>query len=79
VVCVESVGLANSVRSSEVKWYIKMTERRNTLVCTFDPASPRITAYDVHEWIYDTVRLPDSDVLMIQVDGIRRQVQGLFK
>jgi hypothetical protein len=51
-----------------------MAERRNTLVCTFDPASPRITAYDIHEWIYETLRLPESDVLMIQIDGIRRQV-----
>jgi hypothetical protein len=51
-----------------------MTERRNTLVCAFDPASPRITANDIHEWIYDTLRLPDSDVFMIQIDGIRRQV-----
>jgi hypothetical protein len=51
-----------------------MTERHNTLVCAFDPASPRITAYDIHEWIYVTLRLPDSDVLMIQIDGIRRQV-----
>jgi hypothetical protein len=51
-----------------------MTERINTLVCTFDPASPRITAYDIHEWIYATLRLPDSDVNMIQVDGIKRQV-----
>jgi hypothetical protein len=51
-----------------------MTERLNTLVCTFDPASPRITAYDIHEWIYATLRLPDSDVNMIQIDGIKRQV-----
>jgi len=48
-----------------------MTERLNTLVSTLDPASPRITAYDIHEWIYDTLRLPDSDVLMIQIDGIK--------
>jgi hypothetical protein len=51
-----------------------MTERLNTLVCTFDPASPRKTAYDIHEWIYATLRLPDSDVNMIQIDGIKRQV-----
>ena len=51
-----------------------MTERLNTLVCTFDPASPWITAYDIRGWIYDTLWLLDSDVLMIQIDGIRRQV-----
>jgi hypothetical protein len=51
-----------------------MTKRRNTLVCTFDPVSPRITAYDIHEWIYATLKLPDSNVHMIQIDGIRWQV-----
>ena len=51
-----------------------MTERHNTLVCTFDPASPRITAFDIHEWIYTALRLPEGDVQMIQIDGVRRQV-----
>jgi hypothetical protein len=51
-----------------------MAERHNTLVCTFDPTSPRITAHDIHEWIYEALRIPEGDVHMIQIDGIRRQV-----
>ena len=51
-----------------------MTERHNTLVCTFDPTSPRITAFDIHEWIYTALRIPEGDVQMIQIDGVRRQV-----
>ena len=51
-----------------------MVERPNTLVCSFDPASPRITAWDIHEWIHDTLRIPEHEVLMVQIDGIRRQV-----
>jgi hypothetical protein len=50
-----------------------MAERLKTLVCTFDPASPRITAYDIHERIYVTLKLPDSDVHIIQIDRFMRQ------
>jgi hypothetical protein len=51
-----------------------MAERHNTLVCTFDPTSPRITAYDIHEWVYASLRIPEGDVQMIQIDGVRGQV-----
>jgi len=51
-----------------------MAERHNTLVCSFDPASPRITAYDIHEWIYVSLRLPERKVALIQLDDIKRQV-----
>ena len=53
---------------------VNITERLNDLVSSFDPASPRITAYHIHEWIYSTLRLTDSDVNVIQIDGIKRQV-----
>jgi hypothetical protein len=56
-----------------------MAERENTLVCTFDAQSPRITAYDIHEWIYETIHLEETDVAMVQVDGPRRQVYIKFK
>jgi hypothetical protein len=56
-----------------------MTERENTLVCTFDPQSHRITAYDIHEWIYETMHLEGTDVSMVQVDEPRRQVYIKFK
>ena len=51
-----------------------MAERNNKVVCSFDPTSPRITAYDVHEWIHAALRIPENKVSMIQIDGIKRQV-----
>jgi hypothetical protein len=39
-----------------------MAERQNTLVCIFDPRSPRISAYQIHEWIYETMGLLEDDV-----------------
>ena len=51
-----------------------MAERLNTIVCTFDPTSPRVTAYDIHEWIQQVLRIPEHTVSMIQIDGIKRQV-----
>jgi hypothetical protein len=51
-----------------------MSERQNTIVCFFDPKRPRISAFDIHEWIHDTMRLTEADVEMVQVDGAKRQV-----
>jgi hypothetical protein len=51
-----------------------MPERHNTIVCSFDPASPRINAYDIHGWIYTSLRIPENDVQLIQIDGARWQV-----
>ena len=46
-----------------------MSEGQNTLVYAFDVHSPRITAYDIHEWIYVTMCLQESEVAMVQIDG----------
>jgi len=43
-------------------------------MCTFDSTSPRITAYDIHEWIQQVLRIPEQTVSTIQIDGIKRQV-----
>ena len=51
-----------------------MRYRQNSIVCFFDPKNPRITAYEIHEWIYDLLRLQEDDVCMIHVDGPRRRV-----
>ena len=51
-----------------------MADRLNTIVCGFDPTSPRMSALDIHEWIYEKVRIPESGVRLIQIDGPRRQV-----
>jgi len=51
-----------------------MAERLNTIMCTFDPTSPRITTYDIHEWIQQVLRIPEHTVGVIQIDGANRQV-----
>jgi hypothetical protein len=55
-----------------------MNERTSTLVCIFDQRSPRISAYDIHEWINDNLKLDEPDIQTIQVDGPRRQVYIKF-
>ena len=51
-----------------------MAERLSTIVCTFDPASPKITAFEIHEWIHKALRIAELNITMIQVDGLRKQV-----
>ena len=51
-----------------------MKDRQNTIVCIFDVRSPRITALQIHVWIYENLRLPEKDVRMIQIDGSGRRV-----
>jgi hypothetical protein len=56
-----------------------MAERQNTLVCIFDPRSPRISAFQIHQWIYETMGLKEDEVSMIQIDGPRRRVYIQFR
>jgi len=51
-----------------------MAIRNNTIVFTFDPASRRITAHDVHEWLHEVIRLQEQKVQKIRIDGIKRHV-----
>jgi len=51
-----------------------MAERQYTVVCTFDPASPKITEYNTHVRIHDTLRITEMMVDMIQTDGPKLQV-----
>ena len=51
-----------------------MTERQNTVVCSFNPSSPLINAYDIHEWLHAALRTQESTVRMIQIDDIKQQV-----
>lgn len=55
-----------------------MDDRQNTIVCVFDPQSSRITAYQIHECIYERLQLPKKDVRMIQIDGPRRRIFTKF-
>ena len=51
-----------------------LPNRQNTLVCAFDMASPRISAYDIHEWVHENMKLEPTDVIMIQIDSTKRHV-----
>ena len=55
-----------------------MGERCNTVDCCFDPRSPRINAFQVHEWIYDRLQLPEENIRAIQIDGFKRSVYIKF-
>jgi hypothetical protein len=62
------------MKSSAVDKNSEMGERQNTFVCAFDPQIPRISAYEIHEWIYETICLSESEVNMIQIDGPKLHV-----
>jgi hypothetical protein len=48
-------------------------------MCAFDMKSPRISAYDIHEWMYVTMSLKESEVALVQIDGPVRQVYIKFR
>ena len=51
-----------------------MGECRNTIVCTFDPGSPGISALEIHERVRAVLRIPEQKVNVIQIDGTKQQV-----
>jgi hypothetical protein len=40
--------------------------------------SPRISAFHIHEWIFETLKLAEEDLSMIQIDRPKRQVYIKF-
>jgi hypothetical protein len=56
-----------------------MTERQHTIVWVFDQRSPRASAYEIQEWVYEKPRLQEREVVMIQIDGPRRHVYIKFR
>jgi len=56
-----------------------MSERQNTIVCAFDIRSPRISAYEIHEWFYAQMCLNDQETTMVQTDGPKRHVYIKFR
>jgi hypothetical protein len=55
-----------------------MTNRQNTVVSASDLNNPRITAHQINDWSYESPKLPESDVRMIQIDAPRRRVYIKF-
>jgi len=48
------------------------------LVRTFDPQSPRISAFEIHEPIHEQLHVSEATVTMVQIDEPRRQVYIKF-
>jgi len=40
--------------------------------------SPRINAFQIHEWLYETVRLTEDDVRVVQIDDPLRKLYVKF-
>ena len=55
-----------------------MAERKQTIICMFDHKSPRISAFDIHEWLYEQLHIDESTLTMIQTDGVKRHVYLKF-
>ena len=34
-----------------------MTEQQQRIICDFDQHSPRVSEFDIHEWVYETLHL----------------------
>jgi hypothetical protein len=51
-----------------------MAESKEILLCIFNPISPRISAYDIHEWIFDQFKVTEQSLAMLQIDGTKRHV-----
>ncbi|PSN52480.1 hypothetical protein C0J52_11236 [Blattella germanica] len=50
-------------------------ERQNTIVITFiERDTPRPNAYDIHEWIHNTLKILPEGIAALQLNGITRQV-----
>jgi hypothetical protein len=56
-----------------------MCERNNTITCVFDLRTPRISVYEIREWIYAQMCLNDQEVTMVHIDGPKRHVYINFE
>jgi hypothetical protein len=49
-----------------------MSCRQNTIVCSFDRQSSRLSAHEIHDWIGTTLALTNEDLLLVLADGARQ-------
>ena len=49
------------------------------IICVSDLRSPRISACEIHEWIYAQICLNDQEVTVVQIDGPKRHVYIKFR
>ena len=58
-----SVEIQPSSAFSDVRsCNMNLCERKDTVVCLYDNESPRISAYDIHEWIHMKLRLEPDEI-----------------
>jgi len=48
-------------------------------MCAFDQHNPNVSAFNIDEWVYETLHLQEHEVVMIQIDGLRRHVYIKFR
>jgi hypothetical protein len=49
-----------------------MGERKNIVICSFDKNSPRISAFEIHKWIHESLHLEERGMLSKKIDGQMR-------
>jgi hypothetical protein len=66
--------LIQCVGKEERSLSVDMSDRQNKIVCSFETRSPRINAFHIHEWIYESLHLAEESIWMIPIDCPRRRV-----
>jgi hypothetical protein len=51
-----------------------MYEQKQTMACIFEASAPRVTAYDVHEWVSDTLQVSEESVISILIDNQHKTI-----
>jgi hypothetical protein len=55
-----------------------MRDSEFRVIFPFAPNSPKTSAYELHEWTHDSLRVDKQDVHATQIEGIRRQMYIKF-